>query len=75
MDIYSFLKNHKFDFEAAKSSGFEFGQPRKIRVNAHTPKSSYTGQGYPVGDYTWVVVTDSGDHVIRNTGGNLTFPA
>lgn len=75
MDIYSFLNNHKFDFKAAKVAGFEFGYPRKIRVNAHNPKSSYTGQGYAVGNYTWVVVTDSGDHVIRNTGGNLTFPA
>jgi hypothetical protein len=74
MDIYSFLENHKFNFEAAKAAGFEFGQPSKIRVNSHTPKTSYIGQGYPVGKFTWVVVTDSGDHVIRNKGGNLTFP-
>jgi len=74
MEIYEFLKNHKFDFEAAVKAGFKFGEPQKIRVNGHNPKSAYSGIGRRVGEQTYVITTNNGDHVVRNTGGNLTFP-
>lgn len=72
--IEDFLKNHKFDFQAAEAAGFKFGEPQKIRVNWHLPRTGYEGIGRKVGDYTWIVSTDNGDHIVRNTGGNLTFP-